>query len=228
MNCSTILVISDDAEFSRSLQGRWQAESPYPAFIVVKPDLYAGINAGSFDLAIVGRVTAQAASEVLNRLKATSKPVIFVHKADSKPSAVRQSDGLGMRIPDGEGWLDATVLIGSHVLLCAAVMTRAGVVEQQNAELERQAALGRYTIEMRHSLNNALTSILGNAELLLLNTDTLGPQACSQIETVRNMALRIHEFLQRFTSIEKEMTVAENAGSRRMSCSTAAGMALSH
>ena len=62
---------------------------------------------------------------------------------------------------------------------------------------------------MRHSLNNALTSVLGNSELLLLEPETLSAGARSQIETVRNMALRMHEILQRFSSLEKELTVIE-------------------
>jgi signal transduction histidine kinase len=65
---------------------------------------------------------------------------------------------------------------------------------------------------MRHSLNNALTSVLGNSELLLLDPDALAPldpKARNQIDTIRNMALRMHEILQRFSSLEKELNVVE-------------------
>jgi len=61
---------------------------------------------------------------------------------------------------------------------------------------------------MRHGLNNALTSVLGNSDLLLLEPGSLSAPARAQIETIRNMALRIHEVLQRFSSLEKEMNVA--------------------
>ena len=63
-------------------------------------------------------------------------------------------------------------------------------------------------LEMRHGLNNALTSVLGNSDLLLLEPGSLSAQARAQLETVRNMTLRIHEVLQRFSSLEKEMNVA--------------------
>jgi hypothetical protein len=43
----------------------------------------------------------------------------------------------------------------------------------------------------------------------LLEPKTLSAGARSQIETVRNMALRMHEILQRFSSLEKELTVIE-------------------
>ena len=67
--------------------------------------------------------------------------------------------------------------------------------------------LGRYMLEMRHGLNNALTSLLGNSDLLLIEPGSLSAQARAQIETIRNMTLRIHEVMQRFSSLEKEMNV---------------------
>ena len=75
--------------------------------------------------------------------------------------------------------------------------------------LERQAALGRYMLDVRHTLNNALTSVLGNSELLLLEPGSLSVASRSQIETIRNMAVRMHEILQRFSSIEKEFNAVE-------------------
>jgi signal transduction histidine kinase len=60
---------------------------------------------------------------------------------------------------------------------------------------------------MRHNLNNALTSVLGNSDLLLLEPGSLSAQTRAQMETIRNMTLRIHEIMQRFSSLEKEMSV---------------------
>jgi signal transduction histidine kinase len=67
--------------------------------------------------------------------------------------------------------------------------------------------LGRYILEMRHSLNNALTSILGNSELLLLEPGSRSTDERVQIETIRDMSLRIHEVLRRFSSLDKEMNM---------------------
>ena len=91
--------------------------------------------------------------------------------------------------------------------------TRARAAEFACSALERQATLGRYMLEMRHSLNNALTSVLGNSDLLLLEPGSFSAQTRAQIETIRNMTLRIHEIMQRFSSLEKEMNVvAQQAG----------------
>jgi hypothetical protein len=44
--------------------------------------------------------------------------------------------------------------------------------------------------------------------LLLLDSYVLSGQPHSQVETIRNMALRMNEILQRFSSLEKELNVA--------------------
>jgi signal transduction histidine kinase len=72
---------------------------------------------------------------------------------------------------------------------------------------------------MRHGLNNALTSVLGNSELLLLEPESLPPLAPpirSQVDTIHNMALRIHEIMQRFSSLEKELNVAQKQAAKEV------------
>jgi len=58
---------------------------------------------------------------------------------------------------------------------------------------------GRYMLEMKHSVNNALTCMLGNAELLLELAALVAVTA--QIKTMHSMALRINEVMQRFSSL---------------------------
>jgi len=108
-----------------------------------------------------------------------------------------------------ENWLDTLVLVAGEILRRVNAEAEARHLEEINQLLERQAHLGRYMLEMRHTLNNTLTSVLGNSELLLLEPGSLSAGARSQIETIRNMSLRMHEILQRFSSLEKELTVVD-------------------
>jgi signal transduction histidine kinase len=108
-----------------------------------------------------------------------------------------------------EGWLDALVLVSTEIFRHNQTLARAQRAEQSAKVLERQATLGRYMLDVRHNLNNALTSVLGNSELLLLEPELLPLAERSQIETIRNMALRMHEILHRFSSIEKELNAVE-------------------
>jgi signal transduction histidine kinase len=113
-----------------------------------------------------------------------------------------------------EGVLDALVVLGGECLRRIETAKRAQQAEQAAALNQRQATLGRYMLEMRHSINNALTSVLGNSELLLLEPGAFSAPVREQIEIIRNMGLRMHEIIQRFSSLETEMKVAEERGSR--------------
>jgi len=110
-------------------------------------------------------------------------------------------------LPRTEHWLETVILVGSEAVHRSRAESRARSAESSCAVLERQAMLGRYMLEMRHNLNNALTSVLGNSDLLLLEPGSFSAPTRAQIETIRNMTLRIHEIMQRFSSLEKEMNV---------------------
>ena len=205
----TVLIISDDPEFARTIMGRWQSENCMPAFTVMKGDLCQKLDPDSFEVAIVGAVRPTVLASVLKALEPLTKPVLFIGDGGQSVEIVKASQLRVMILRQHEGWLDALVLVVSEALRHCEALARAIRAEEANVLLKRQATLGRYILEMRHSLNNALTSVLGNSELLLLEPETLSAGARSQIETVRNMALRMHEILQRFSSLEKELTVIE-------------------
>jgi signal transduction histidine kinase len=209
-----VLIISDDREFSRSVVGRWQAERSVPPFTLMSSDLCQDLAADTFELAIVGALRPEVFPAVLRALDPSRKPVVFVCEGNQSAQAVRDAQPRIRVLRQHEGWLDALVLVGVEALRLCEVMGRAHRAEQANKLLERQATLGRYVLEMRHTLNNALTSVLGNSELLLLESGSFSAVARSQIETIRNMSVRMHEILQRFSSIEKELNVVERQAER--------------
>ena len=209
MDQPRVLIVSDDPEFARTIMAWWQSENNIPAFTVMKGDLCQKLDAESFEVAIVGAVRQTVLASVLKALDSLTKPVLFVSDGGQSVETVRASQLRVMVLHRYEGWLDALVLVVSEASRHCQALARAIRAEEANVLLKRQATLGRYILEMRHSLNNALTSVLGNSELLLLEPETLSAGARSQIETVRNMALRMHEILQRFSSLEKELTVIE-------------------
>lgn len=205
----TVLIVSDDAEFSRLITARWQSESSIPAFTLMGGDLCQDLDPETFDLAIVGGVRSSLLTTALKALDPPTKPVLFICEDAQYARDICHAQPRVMPLVQQPGWLDALVLITSEALCCCAALERARLAEQTTARAERQAALGRYAVEMRHTLNNALTSILGNAELLLLEPEPLSLGSRSQLETVRNSAVRMHEIFQRFWSIDKELSVLE-------------------
>jgi signal transduction histidine kinase len=202
----TVLIVSDDAEFSRVVTTRWQMERHVPTFTVLCGDLWPR-SVDQFAVAIVGPLRRKLLSVVLEPLHATQQPLFCVCRDTTTAKLVRGRWPRTSVLCCEENWLSALILAASESLLRASAEARARTAEAACAALEGQATLGRYVLEMRHGLNDALTSLLGNSDLLLIEPGSLSAQARAQIETIRNMTLRIHEVMQRFSSLEKEMNV---------------------
>jgi signal transduction histidine kinase len=199
---STVLLISEDPEFSGSVPARWQAEERIPAFTSMTGDLCQSFDPEIFDLAIVSELRPEVLARVLRLLEPAGKPTILLASLGLNTS---QIPAHAIVIREQPGWLDTLVLVASQILQRCEAVQHAGVLREVHASAEREATLGRYMLEMRHGVNNALTSLMGNAELLLLDGKCLTPDARLQVETIRNMSLRIHEAMQRFSSLEKEL-----------------------
>jgi len=86
---------------------------------------------------------------------------------------------------------------------------RARRAEQLALASQCYATLGRYMLEMRPGVNNALTSVLGNADLLLLQPGQVCGESREQIRAIHTMALRLNEVVQRFSSLASEMRAGE-------------------
>jgi len=202
----TVLVISDDAEFSRSITARWHREGKVPTFTMLSGNLWPR-SVDNFEVAIVGPLRREELALVLEPLHSTEQPLFCVCPEAATAQLVRERWPRTSVLRYDEDWLSALILGATEAVQRAGAEARARAAEQACLRLEREAMLGRYMLEMRHGLNNALTSLLGNSDLLLIEPGTLPRHARGQIETMRNMTLRIHEVLQRFSSLEKEMTV---------------------
>jgi signal transduction histidine kinase len=206
---SSVLIVSDEEVFSGTISARWKTERNLPTLTLLSGDLCPGFDVGGFEMAIVGAVRASILPAVLTAVNPVGKPVIFVSDNPQTAEAVRSAQPRVLVLQQREGWLDALILITTEILRRNQALARAQKAEHDNVVLESQAALGRYMLEMRHTLNNALTSVLGNSELLLLDAGALSAAARSQVDTIRNMALRMHEIFQRFSSLEKELSFVE-------------------
>ncbi|HEV2113360.1 MAG TPA: histidine kinase dimerization/phospho-acceptor domain-containing protein [Terriglobales bacterium] len=202
-----VLIISDDAEFARTIVGRWQMEPAVPAFTLMGSDLPSGATRAAGSVTIVGpRVHRLPA--ILASLEASDTSVICV-TADGDSAALRAASPRVLFVRQNDGWCDMLVQLSAEVLRRCQAAGRLLRSEQLLNASNRHATLGKYMLEMRHGLNNCLTSVLGNAELLLLEPGTLSGEAREQVETIHTMALRMHEVMQRFSSLESEMQFAE-------------------
>jgi len=209
----SVLMVTDDAEFSRMVVARWQMERHVPAFTLVNSSLLNKSVEGRFGLSIIGPVGGGRLQKVLSTCVSTDAAVILLASDSESAALANGNEAHVLVVRQNDGWVDGLVTLGAEALRFHEAQQRAKRAESSNAESQREATLGRYMIEMRHSCNNALTSILGNSELLLMEPGAISADVREQIETIRSMSLRLHEILQRFSSIETEMQMADKNSS---------------
>jgi len=112
-------------------------------------------------------------------------------------------------VPRQDGWAGTLILVSIEALRRVEAVRRAERAEGLALALQADATLGRYMLDVRPSVNNALTSVMGNADLLLLEPGQASGESREQIQTLHTMALRLNEIMQRFSSLAAEMRAGE-------------------
>lgn len=216
MNQLTVLIFTDDREFAHTLVARWQTERIVPAFLISNESAWEEDRSVNYDLAVVGPLSGEKPAEAIKLIDSQTRPVLYVASRSLQAQAVRSAHPRVLVLNDHEGWVNATVLLAGEALRRVDATHRAKKAEQTISSAQKHAVLGRYMLDMRHNLNNALTSIMGNSELLLLEPGKLTADVREQVETIHSMSMRVHEIIQRFTSLETEMQFSEKASHREM------------
>ncbi|MCU1242781.1 MAG: histidine kinase A-like protein [Candidatus Acidoferrum typicum] len=211
MRSASVLILTDETDFARLLTACWQAEKHAPGITVLGSDLWRDHEPLPHDLVVVGPLRDGKLSEILRSLE-PAKALILCAPADSRElSHLRTKYPRLVHVPLREDWTQTLLLVAGESLRRTEALRLARQAEGKAARNEQYATLGRYMMDMKHSVNNALTSMIGNAELLLLEPGQLSKQSLAQIKTIHSMAMRINEIMQRFSSLASEMREAENA-----------------
>ncbi len=209
METNTLLIVADEPEFGRQLTARWQTEPRVPALTQVSSDLWNPASASTYDLLILGPLAFHRASSVRESLGTAGVSVLTVVENEREAAEVQSRDPGGLVVLRQNDWMSVVVLVSGQILRRTAAQRRAEAAENIVKVLQRRAALGRYMLEMRPALNNALTSALGNADLLLLESTGLRGESLERVRTLHRMILRMNEMVQRFSSLASELELIE-------------------
>lgn len=208
MKQPNILVISDRGEFAQLLMSRWNSERVVPAFTVMNSEVYQGHAGPGCDLILVGQIESSRYPAVTESLASSVPPVIVVIPEATENGRTVERPAHLLKVRQHDDWVESVVQLAQECLRCVELTDRVERAEAALSELRAQATLGRYMLDMRHSLNNALTAVLGNAELLLMEPGAHSEEVRDQLVTVRSMALRMNEIIARFSSLEVELGFA--------------------
>jgi signal transduction histidine kinase len=208
---ANVIILTDETEFARLLTACWQTERHAPVVTVLTSDLWQEQGVPAHDLVVLGPVREGKLTNVLRSLEPSAAVILCVPADSIEFGQLRTKYPRLVHVPLREDWAQTLLLVAGESLRRAEAVRIAKQAERAAARNENHATLGRYMLEMKHSVNNALTSMLGHAELLLLEPGQLSTQSLAQIKTIHSMALRINEVMQRFSSLATEMQEAENA-----------------
>lgn len=207
---ANVLILTDDTEFAKLLTACWQAERLPPAITVLTSDIWRE-NEAPCDLVVVGPLKEGKLHRVLRALDPGTAAILCAPADSGELGQLRSKHPRLLHVALHEDWAQTLLLLAGESLRRTEALRQARQAEGKAAKNEHYATLGRYMLDMKHSVNNALTSMLGNAELLLLEPGQLSAQSLAQIKTIHSMALRINEVMQRFSQLSNELKGAENA-----------------
>ncbi len=208
MRNANVVILTDDTEFARLLSACWHTERHAPAITVLNSKLWKAQEPDAFDLVVLGPVSENRLSEILGSIEPTAAVILCAPADGGEIQQLRSRYPRLLHVPLREDWTQTLVLVAGESLERVRAGREARQALARVTKSENEAMLGRYMLEMKPSLNNALTSILGNAELLLLEPGQLSAQCLHQIKTMHSMTLRIHEIMQRIPSLASEMRKA--------------------
>ncbi len=218
INRPTVLILSSDRAFSRELTQVWPAGHETPEFVLLEEDHRRELPRDTYDLAIAHAGSPEKHAALSLALTAARKPAILVHSDVDACACAIHGPIVELR-RDPHAWPAMAAVLGQEILRRLQAESRAAESNLLQAGADAEATLGRYMAQMYPTINNALTSALGNAELLLLEPGLPAP-VLAQVDTIHNMALRLHEVFQRFSSLEKELSViARESGKTRSAAS---------
>src|SRR6202790_2060969 len=207
MTPGQILIVSDDSEFVRSLVSRWRREKDSRAITAVSTGVSRQASSSGYELIVVGPLrecTALPAGPAVH----PDSVVCAVGDPESL-EVVRAVHGNWLLLPECPGWTKILFSLAGEVLRRTAAEKRAREAEITNLSQKRFGVLGKSLLEARPGMGNALTSLLGNADLILLSEEPLPENCREHVRTIHTMALRLHEIVQRLSSIENEMELSE-------------------
>ena len=209
-NGSTVLILSSDPAFARKVTGNWPTASEAPEFIALKEDLCHELRRDVFDLAIADAPAGPKRETLTAVLAAIGKPAILI--GSNPPHSGAASRRLWDRGP--VALLTARVRgLGNRGGPAGAgdSSPRPGRVPRPRRGAPAQCGGSRGDARPLYGGNEAQRQQRANfrsgqRRIAAARGPDCRPGSWPKADTIRNMALRLHEIFQRFSSIQKELS----------------------
>ena len=120
-------------------------------------------------------------------------------------AAAEKQDDLAFLITSGA--VDFIARTGHYLPIAAGMLDRRAQIAGRMPgmiQFPPEELAGDFGEILRHELNNPLTGILGNTELLLARRDRLPPAAVERLQTIAELAVRLRETVRRLSNAWEE------------------------
>jgi len=195
-----VLLVVSDAALTQELIGElgWRSPGPRPAgrlqFAIATSVAQARTRLSNG--APVAILLDDSAVEEPSRLVGTVRELARVAPVVLLVAPERQEELGRLRDLVSRGGVDCVARTGGFLPLAVGLLERRLRLAEQSETVRERAgaeALGNFGELLRHEVNNPLTGILGNAELLLARRDRLPADAVRRLETIAELAVRLRE-----------------------------------
>lgn len=145
----------------------------------------------------------ESAAEIAQGLETVESGLALLTEIAPVVVAAAPEKQAGMAFLITSGAVDFVARTGNFLPIVAGMLDRrvrmaeraAGMIQFPKDELS-----GDFGEILRHEVNNPLTGILGNTELLLARRDRLPPAAVERLETIVGLAVRLRETVRRISN----------------------------
>jgi signal transduction histidine kinase len=145
----------------------------------------------------------ESATDLVDGIETLESAVALLSEAAPVVVAAAPEKQSGMAFLITSGAVDFVAHTNNFLPLVAGMLDRRVRMAERAAGMilsPRDELSGDFGEILRHEVNNPLTGILGNTELLLARRDRLPPAAVERLETIAGLAVRLRETVRRLSN----------------------------
>ena len=145
----------------------------------------------------------ESAIDIAHRGETLESAVALLTEAAPVVVAAAAEKQAGMAFLITSGAVDYVARTGHYLPIVAGMLDRRVRMAERATgmvQFPRDELSGDFGEILRHEVNNPLTGILGNTELLLARRDRLPPAAVERLETIAGLAVRLRETVRRLSN----------------------------
>lgn len=197
----TIFIVSGDPVTTQrciselaSLGGRYQTPVAATAREACKKIGYSAPAAIFLDESAIGAERGDETLESAVALLTEIAPVVVAAVSEKRA---------GMAFLINSGAVDFVARSSRYLPIVAGMLDRRVRMAERatgRVQFPVNTRSGDFGEILRHEVNNPLTGILGNTELLLARRDRLPPAAVERLETIAELAVRLRETVRRLSN----------------------------